>query len=83
MGETRVGSKVEKMTELKLFLKMRVSIISNIEFKKMDNKSSTSSRSPEDVESEPVAKKTRLVLKTIIYDESIANQWLDEPPLEV
>jgi hypothetical protein len=51
--------------------------------KKMDNKSSTSSRSPEDVEGEPVAKKSRLVLKTIIYDESIPNQWLDEPPLEV
>jgi hypothetical protein len=49
----------------------------------MDNKSSTSSRTPEDVEGEPVAKKTRLVHKTIIYDESIANQWLDEPPLEV
>ena len=49
----------------------------------MDNKSSTSSRSPEDVEGEPVAKKSRLVHKTIIYDESIANQWLDEPPLEV
>jgi len=28
-------------------------------------------------------KKTRLVHKTIIYDESVANQWLDEPPLEV
>ena len=49
----------------------------------MDNKSSTSSRSPGDVEGEPVAKKSRLVLKTIIYDESVANQWLDEPPLEV
>jgi hypothetical protein len=49
----------------------------------MDNKSSTSSRSPGDVEGEPVAKKTRLVHRTIIYDESIANQWLDEPPLEV
>ena len=49
----------------------------------MDNKSSTSSRSSEDVEGEPVAKKTRLVHKTIIYDESIPNQWLDEPPLEV
>jgi hypothetical protein len=49
----------------------------------MDNKSSTSSRSPGDVEGEPVAKKTRLVLKTIIYDESIPNQWLEEPPLEV
>jgi len=49
----------------------------------MDNKSSTSSRTPGDVEGEPVAKKTKLVYKTIIYDESIANQWLDEPPLEV
>jgi hypothetical protein len=49
----------------------------------MDNKSSTSSRSSGDVEGEPVAKKTRLVHKTIIYDESVANQWLDEPPLEV
>ena len=44
----------------------------------MDNKSS--SRSPGDVEGEPVAKKARLVFKTIIYDESVANQWLDEPP---
>ena len=42
-----------------------------------------SSRSSDDVEGEPVAKKSRLVHKTIIYDESIANQWLDEPPLEV
>ena len=49
----------------------------------MDTKSSTSSRSPDDVEGEPVAKKTKLVHRTIIYDESIANQWLDEPPLEV
>ena len=62
---------------------MRVSIISKIENKKMDNKSSTSSRSTGAVEGEPVAKKSRLVLKTIIYDESIPNQWLDEPPLEV
>ena len=46
------------------------------------DKSSISSRSPGDVEGEPVAKKTRLVHKTIIYDESIANQWLDEPPLD-
>ena len=52
-------------------------------YQKMNNKSSTSSRSPGDVESEPVAKKSRLVHKTIIYDESVANQWLDEPPLEV
>jgi len=49
----------------------------------MDNKSSSSSRSPDNVEGEPVAKKTRLVCKTIIYDESVANQWLDEPPLEI
>ena len=47
------------------------------------DKSSTSSKSSEDVEGEPVAKKTKLVYKTIIYDESVANQWLDEPPLEV
>jgi hypothetical protein len=47
------------------------------------DKSSISSRSPGDAQGEPVAKKSRLVLKTIIYDESIANQWLDEPPLEV
>ena len=52
-------------------------------FYKMDSKSSTSSRSPGDVEGEPVAKKTKFVHKTIIYDESVANQWLDEPPLEV
>ena len=49
----------------------------------MDNKSSTSSTSPGDVEGQPVAKKSRLVCKNIIYDESIANQWLDEPPLEI
>ena len=35
------------------------------------------------MEGQPVAKKIRLALKTIIYDESIANQWLDEPPLEI
>ena len=64
-----------KRWECQLFQKSKI--------KKMDNKSSTSSRSPDDVEGEPVAKKTRLVHKTIIYDESIANQWLDEPPLEV
>jgi hypothetical protein len=49
---------------------------------KMDNKSSTSS-STRDVQGQPVAKKSRLVCKTIIYDESVANQWLDEPPLEI
>jgi len=47
------------------------------------DKSSTSSRTLGDIEGEPVAKKTKLVYKTIIYDESVANQWLDEPPLEV
>jgi hypothetical protein len=50
--------------------------------KKMDKKRN-SSRSHEDVEGEPVAKKSRLVFKTIIYDESKANQWLDDPPLAV
>jgi len=46
----------------------------------MENKSSTSSRSPGDVEGEPVAKKSRLIInKTIIYDELITN----EPPLEI
>jgi hypothetical protein len=54
-----------------------------MEFKKMDTKSSTSSSTPDNVEGQPVAKKTKLVHKTIIYDESIANQWLDAPPLEV
>jgi len=49
----------------------------------MDNKCSISSRSPGDVEGQPVSKKTRLVFKTIIYDESVPNQWLEEPPLEV
>ena len=61
--------------ECQLFQKSKI--------KKMDNKSSTSSKSPGDVQGEPVAKKSRLVHKTIIYDESIANQWLDEPPLEI
>jgi hypothetical protein len=51
-------------------------------YKKMDSKSSTSS-STRDVQGQPVAKKSRLVCKTIIYDESKANQWLDEPPLEI
>ena len=50
----------------------------------MDHKSSSSrSPSPGDVEGEPVAKKPKMVHKTIIYDESIPNQWLNEPPLEV
>ena len=73
-----------------IFIVLLFSIIQNasvnyfkIEIKKMDDKSSTSSRTHKDVEGEPEAKKSRLILKTIIYDESIANQWLDEPPLEV
>jgi hypothetical protein len=32
---------------------------------------------------EPLANKKRLVSKTIIYDESKSNQWLDDPPLEI
>ena len=32
---------------------------------------------------DPVANKKRLVSKTIIYDESKPNQWLDDPPLEI
>ena len=32
---------------------------------------------------EPVANKKRLISKTIIYDESKPNQWLDDPPLEI
>ena len=46
----------------------------------MDTKSSTSSST---VQGQPVAKKTKLVHRTIIYDETKANQWLDEPPLEI
>ena len=38
-------------------------------------------RSHEDDEQE--SNKKRLILKTIIYDESKANQWLDDPPLEI
>ena len=49
----------------------------------MDTKSSTSSRTHQAAEGQPVAKKSRLVLKTIIYDESKPNQWLDDPPLAV
>jgi len=62
---------------------MRVSIVSKSKPKKMDNKSSTSSRSPGDVEGESVAKKITVVYKTIVYDESVPDQWLDEPPLEI
>jgi len=43
----------------------------------MDTK--TNKRPRED----PVASKKRLVSKTIIYDESKPNQWLDDPPLEI
>ena len=32
---------------------------------------------------DPVANKKWLVSKTIIYDESKPNQWLDDPPLEI
>ena len=46
-------------------------------------KSSNNSRAHEDVQGQPVAKKPRMVLKTIIYDETKANQWLDDPPLAV
>ena len=42
----------------------------------MDNKSSTSSRSPGDAEGEPVAKKTRLVHKTNIKEILIIHPVL-------
>jgi hypothetical protein len=45
--------------------------------RKMDTKSNKRPRE------EPVANKKRLVSKTIIYDESKPNQWLDDPPLEI
>jgi len=32
---------------------------------------------------EPLAHKKRVVSKTIVYDESKSNQWLDDPPLEI
>jgi len=32
---------------------------------------------------DPLANKKRLVSKTIVYDESKPNQWLDDPPLEI
>ena len=57
---------------------MRVSIVS----KSNDNKRNTW-RPQEDLVGEPVAKKTRLVRKSIIDDELKPNRWLDEPPLEV
>jgi len=38
-------------------------------------------RSHEDGKQE--SNKKRLIMKTIIYDESKANQWLDDPPLEI
>ena len=53
----------------------------------MDNKTNSSrtssSRSSDDAEVQPVTKKTRTVHQTIIYDESKPNQWLDDPPLEI
>ena len=45
--------------------------------RKMDTKSNKRPRK------EPLANKKRLVSKTIIYDESKPNQWLDDPPLEI
>ena len=45
--------------------------------KKMDTKSN---KRPS---KEPLANKKRLVSKTIVYDESKPNQWLDDPPLEI
>ena len=44
---------------------------------KMDTKSNKRPRK------DPEANKKRLVSKTIIYDESKPNQWLDDPPLEI
>ena len=44
---------------------------------KMDTKSN---KRPSE---EPLTNKKRLVSKTIIYDESKPNQWLDDPPLEI
>ena len=43
----------------------------------MDTKSNKRARE------DPSANKKRLVSKTIVYDESKSNQWLDEPPLEI
>ena len=43
----------------------------------MDTKSNKRPRN------DPEANKKRLVSKTIIYDESKPNQWLDDPPLEI
>merc|ERR1712166_686959 len=45
--------------------------------RKMDTKSN---KRPSE---EPLTNKKRLVSKTIIYDESKPNQWLDDPPLEI
>ena len=43
----------------------------------------TSSKRHRDEEEGQVKSTKRLVLRTIIYDESKANQWLDDPPLEI
>ena len=43
----------------------------------------TSSKRPRGEEEGQVKSTKRLVLRTIIYDESKANQWLDDPPLEI
>ena len=32
---------------------------------------------------EPLTNKKKVVSKTIVYDESKPNQWLDDPPLEI
>ena len=56
---------------------MRVSS-STLTFQSKNQKNghkSSSSRSPGDVEVEPVAKKTKLVLKTIIYTQQLDN-WI-------
>merc|ERR1712166_578674 len=45
--------------------------------RKMDTKSNKRPRE------DPLTNKKRLVSKTIIYDESKPNQWLDDPPLEI
>jgi len=55
----------------------------SVNFFKIEKKMTKSSTSSSTVQGQPVAKKTKLVHRTIIYDETKANQWLDEPPLEI
>merc|ERR1712166_1693294 len=45
--------------------------------RKMDTKSN---KRPSE---EPLTNKKKVVSKTIVYDESKPNQWLDDPPLEI